>query len=43
MVSYPSHSLFSLLQHCKWYRRTKSGTKRIMNSVYPKAIRLLNS
>jgi hypothetical protein len=41
--SHPSHSLFSLLPHGKWYRSTKSRTKRLLNSFYPQAIRLLNN
>jgi hypothetical protein len=40
--SYPSHRLFSLLQHPKWYRSAKSRSKRIFNSFFPQAIRLLN-
>ena len=40
---YPSHRLFSLLPHGKWYRSAKSRSKRLLNSVYPQAIRLLNS
>jgi hypothetical protein len=41
--SHPSHRLFSLLPHCKQYRSTKSRPKRLLNSFYPQAIRLLNS
>uniref|UniRef100_A0A4W5KKS1 Reverse transcriptase domain-containing protein n=1 Tax=Hucho hucho TaxID=62062 RepID=A0A4W5KKS1_9TELE len=40
--SHPSHRLFSLLPHGKRYRSTKSRTKRLLNSFYPQAIRLLN-
>jgi hypothetical protein len=40
--SHPSHRLFSLLQHGKRYRSAKSRTKRLLNSFYPQAIRLLN-
>ena len=40
--SHPSHRLFSLLPHGKRYRRAKSRTKRLFNSFYPQAIRLLN-
>ena len=40
--SHPSHRLFSLLPHGKRYRRAKSRTKRLLNSFYPQAIRLLN-
>ena len=29
-----SHRLFSLLPHGKWYRCTKSGTNRTLNSFY---------
>ena len=41
--SHPSHRLFSLLPHGKQYRSAKSGSKRLLNSFYPQAIRLLNS
>jgi hypothetical protein len=41
--SHPSHRLFSLLQHGKRYRGAKSRTKRLLNSFYPQAIRLLNN
>ena len=41
--SHPSHRLFSLLPHGKWYRSTKSKTKRLLNSFYTQAIRLLNN
>ena len=34
--------LFSLLPHGKRYRSAKSRTKRLLNSFYPQAIRLLN-
>jgi hypothetical protein len=40
--SHPSHRLFSLLPHGKQYRSAKSRTKRLLNSFYPQAIRLLN-
>ena len=40
---HPSHRLFSLLPHGKRYRSTKSRTKRLLNSFYPQAIRLLNN
>jgi gmma-aminobutyric acid receptor subunit gamma len=41
--SHPSHRLFSLLPHGKRYRSTKSRSKKLLNSFYPQAIRLLNS
>uniref|UniRef100_A0A673Y8U9 Reverse transcriptase domain-containing protein n=1 Tax=Salmo trutta TaxID=8032 RepID=A0A673Y8U9_SALTR len=41
--SHPSHILFSLLPHGKWYRSAKSMSKRLLNSLYPQAITLLNS
>uniref|UniRef100_A0A4W5L0P8 Reverse transcriptase domain-containing protein n=1 Tax=Hucho hucho TaxID=62062 RepID=A0A4W5L0P8_9TELE len=41
-LSHPSHRLFSLLPHGKRYRSAKSRTKRLLNSFYPQAIRLLN-
>ena len=41
--SHPSHRLFSLLPHGKRYRSTKSRSKRLLNSFYPQAMRLLNS
>ena len=34
--------LFSLLTLCKWYLITKSRSKRLLNSFYAEAIRLLN-
>ena len=40
--SHPSHKRISLLPHGKWYRSTKSRTKRLLNNFYPQAIRLLN-
>ena len=40
--SHPSHRLFSLLPHGKRYRSAKSRSKRLLNSIYPQAIRLLN-
>ena len=39
--SQPSFRLFSLLPHSKRYR--KSRTKRLLNSFYPQAIRLLSN
>ena len=41
--SHPSYRLFSLLPHGKRYWSAKSRSKRILNSFYPQAIRLLNS
>ena len=41
--SHPSHRLISLLPHGKRYRSAKSRTKRLLNSFYPQAIRLLNN
>ena len=41
--SHPSHRLFSLLPHGNRYRNTRSRSKRLLNSFYPQAIRLLNS
>ena len=41
--SHPSHRLFSLLPHGKRYRSAKSRYKGLLNSIYPQAIRLLNS
>ena len=41
--SHPSHRLFSLLPHGKRYRSTKSRTKKLLNSFYPQAIRLMNN
>ena len=40
--SHPSHRLFSLLPHGKWYRSAKFKTKRLLNSFYPQAIKLPN-
>ncbi|KAM9471619.1 uncharacterized protein ACWYII_007379 [Salvelinus alpinus] len=40
--SHPSHRLFTLLPHGKWYWSAKSRSKRLLNSFYPQAIRLLN-
>ena len=40
--SHPSHRLFSLLPHGKWYRSANSRSKRLLNSFYPQAIRLLD-
>ena len=42
-TSHPSHRLFSLLPHGKWYRSVKSRTKTLLNSFYTKAIRLPNN
>jgi hypothetical protein len=39
--SHPSYRLFSLLLHGKRYRSSKARTKRILNSFYTEAIRLL--
>ena len=41
--SHPRHRVFSLLPHVKRYRSVKSRSKRLLNSFYPKAIRLLNN
>jgi hypothetical protein len=41
--SHSSHRLFSLIPHGKRYQSAKSRTKRLLNSFYPQAIRLLNS
>ena len=41
--SHPNHRLFSLLPNGKQYRNAKSRSKRLLNSFYPQAIRLLNS
>jgi hypothetical protein len=38
--SHPSHRL---LPHSKWYRSAKSRSRRLLNSFYHQAIRLLNS
>ena len=40
--SQPNYRLFSLLLHGKRYWSTKSRSKRLLNSFYPQAIRLLN-
>ena len=40
--SHPSHRLFSLLPYGKRYRSAKSRTKRLLNSFYPQAKRVLN-
>jgi hypothetical protein len=40
--SHPNHILFSLIPHGKRYQSTKSRSKRLLNSFYPQAIRLLN-
>jgi hypothetical protein len=39
---HPSHRLFSLVSHGKRYRSAKSRSKRLLNSFFPQAIRLLN-
>uniref|UniRef100_A0A8K9WQU4 Reverse transcriptase domain-containing protein n=1 Tax=Oncorhynchus mykiss TaxID=8022 RepID=A0A8K9WQU4_ONCMY len=39
---HPGHRLFSLLPHGKRYWSAKSWSKRLLNSFYPQAIRLLN-
>ena len=41
--SHPSYRLFPLQLHGKRYRSAKSRTKRLLNSFYPQAIRLLNN
>ena len=41
--SHRSYRLFSLLPHGKRYRSAKSRTKRLLNSLYPQAMRLLNN
>ena len=41
--SHPSHRLFPLLPHGKWLQSTKSRSKKLLNSFYPQAIRLLNN
>ena len=41
--SHPSHRPFSLLPHSKQYRSAKSRTKRLLDSFYPQAMRLLNN
>ena len=40
---HPSYRLFSLLPHGKQYQSAKSRTKRLLNSFYLQAIRLLNN
>ena len=40
--SHPSHRLFSLLPHGKRFQSAKSRIKRLLNSFYLQAIRLLN-
>ena len=37
------HRLFSMLPHSKLYWSTKSRSKRLLNSIDPQAIRLLNN
>ena len=39
----PRHRLFCLLPHGKRYRSSKSRSKRLLNSFYLQAIKLLNS
>ena len=41
--SHHSHGLFSLLPRGKRYLSAKSRSKRLLNSFYPQAIRLLNT
>uniref|UniRef100_A0A4W5NY43 Reverse transcriptase domain-containing protein n=1 Tax=Hucho hucho TaxID=62062 RepID=A0A4W5NY43_9TELE len=41
--SHPSNRLFSLLLHGKRYQNAKSWSKRLLNSFYPQATRLLNN
>ena len=41
-TNHPSHRLFSLLPHGKWYQCIKSDTNRLFNSFYPQEIRLIN-
>jgi hypothetical protein len=41
--SHPRRRLFSLLPQGKWFWSAKSGSKRLLNSFYLQAIRLLNS
>jgi hypothetical protein len=41
--SHPSHRRFFLLPHGKRYRKAKARSKRLLNSFYPQAIRLLNT
>jgi gmma-aminobutyric acid receptor subunit gamma len=41
--SHPSHRLFSPLPHGKQFRSAKSRTKRLLDSFYPQAIKLLNN
>jgi hypothetical protein len=41
--SHPSEILFSLLPHGKRYQSAKSRIKTLLNSFYPKAIKLLNN
>ena len=40
--SHPSHRLSSLLPKGKRYWSVKSRSKRLLNSFYPQAVRLLN-
>ena len=35
--------MFSLLPHGEWYRSAKYRSKRLLNSFYPQAVRLLSS
>jgi hypothetical protein len=41
--SHPSYRLYSPLPHGKRSRSAKSRTKRLLNSFYPQAVRLLNN
>ena len=41
--SHSNHRLLSLQPHGKRYRSAKSRSKRLLNSFYPQAIRLLNN
>ncbi|KAK6306453.1 hypothetical protein J4Q44_G00233780 [Coregonus suidteri] len=41
--SHPGHRLFSLLPQSKQYQSSKSRSKRLLNSFYPQAIKLLNN
>ena len=41
--SHPSHRLFSLLPQVKQYRSAKARSKRLLNSFYLQAIRVLNN
>ena len=41
--SHPGCRLFSLLPHGKWYRSTKSRSKRLLKQLLTQAIRLLSN